>query len=187
MNREIKGIITTENPDEHWGFLHPKGKTVLDLGCGINNEQFLPTPMWFIMQKDAKKVIGVDGNPQSYQWFKLNYNVQNFIPFMDMIDRYEKIEFYFDYFKPQVVKMDIEGSEIYMNAFRNDLFDNVEEIGIEYHSLPCLIAVENKLKENGFTIEYYKFEHLEIEHQGVLYARKTKYHTHFENNEYKKD
>jgi len=172
MSREIKGIIQNEDPNVHWGFLNPRGKVVLDLGCGINNDQFLPTPMWFIQEKGAKKVIGVDGNPQSYQWFRQNYNVQNFISFMDMVDRYEKFEFYFDYFKPQVVKMDVEGSEIFMNAFRNDLFDTVEEIGIEIHSYPCLIAVESKLKENGFKIDYYKFEHLELEHQCVLFGKK---------------
>jgi len=168
--RVIKGIIKTENPDEHWGFLNPKDKVVLDLGCGINNDQYLPTPMWFIMERKASKVIGVDGNPQSYEWFKTNYNVKNFISFMDLVDRYEKFEFYFDYFKPQVVKMDVEGSEILMNAFQNHLFDNVEEIGIEYHSFPCLISIEGKLKENGFKMDYYKFEHLDLEHQGVLYG-----------------
>lgn len=171
MDREIKGIITSENPKEHWGFLFVQDKVVLDLGCGINSEH-TPTPWYFIQDRGASKVIGVDSNPQSYQWFKQNYNIQNFIPFMDMVDRYEKFEFYFDYFKPQVVKMDVEGSEIYMNAFNNKLLDSVEQIAIEYHNYPCLLAIEGKLKENNYKLQYYKFEHLDITHQGVLYGYK---------------
>lgn len=171
MDRDIKGIITSENPKEHWGFLFVQDKVVLDLGCGINSEH-TPTPYYFIQDRGASKVIGVDSNPQSYQWFKQNYNIQNFIPFMDMVDRYEKLEFYFDYFKPQVVKMDVEGSEIYMNAFNNKLLDGVEQIGIEYHNYPCLLAIEGKLKENNYKLQYYKFEHLDITHQGVLYGYK---------------
>lgn len=171
MDRDIKGIITSENPKEHWGFLFVQDKVVLDLGCGINSEH-TPTPWYFIQDRGASKVIGVDSNPQSYQWFKQNYNIQNFIPFMDMVDRYEKFEFYFDYFKPQVVKMDVEGSEIYMNAFNNKLLDSVEQIAIEYHNYPCLLAIEGKLKENNYKLQYYKFEHLDITHQGVLYGYK---------------
>jgi hypothetical protein len=37
MDRLIKGTIATEHPQEHWGFLNVQGKTVLDLGCGINS------------------------------------------------------------------------------------------------------------------------------------------------------
>lgn len=173
MDRDIKGIITSENPKEHWGFLYVQDKVVLDLGCGINSEH-TPTPWYFIQDRGAKKVIGVDSNPQSYQWFKQNYNIQNFIIFSDVIDRYEKIVFLFDYFKPQVVKMDIEGAEIYMNALNNELFDTVEQIAIEYHSFPCLVAIEGKLKENNYILEYYKFEHLNIDHQGVLFGYKKK-------------
>lgn len=173
IDREIKGIITSENPKEHWGFLHVQDKVVLDLGCGINSEH-TPTPCHFIIERGASKVIGVDSDPQSYQWYKMNYNVQNFICYMDMVDRYEKMEYYFDYFKPQVVKMDIEGAEIYMNALNNNLLNSVEQIAIEYHNYPCLISIENKLKENNYELQYYKFEHLNIEHQGVLYGYKKK-------------
>jgi len=50
MSRQIKGTITTEHPQEHWGFLNVQGKTVLDLGCGINSEH-TPTPWYFLEDK----------------------------------------------------------------------------------------------------------------------------------------
>lgn len=191
---EIKGIINTESPNEHWGFLPVKDKVVLDLGCGINSE-FTPTPWYFLQEQGAKKVIGVDSDNNSYQWFKKNFNVQNFIPFMDMVDRIEKFEFYFGYFKPQIVKMDVEGSEILLNALKPELLEGIEHIGIEYHNLSCKISCERLFKDNGYKVDYYKFNHLDIDYQGVLHAYKlfepvklnkleTRYHTHFENAEY---
>jgi len=46
--REIKGIINSENPAEHWGFLPVKDETILDLGCGINNNEYIPTPVYWV-------------------------------------------------------------------------------------------------------------------------------------------
>jgi hypothetical protein len=171
MDRLITGTITTEAPDIHWGFLNVQGKSVLDLGCGINSE-FTPTPWYFLQDKKAKHVVGIDSNPQSYEWFKNNFKVQNFIPIMDMVDRIEKFYLYLGYYKPEIVKMDIEGSEILINALDVSYLESVQQIGIEYHNLSCLISCENKLKEAGFELEYYKFDNLDIDYQGVLHGYK---------------
>lgn len=171
MERLLKGTITTEHPQEHWGFLNVEGKTVLDLGCGINSE-FTPTPWYFLQEQKAKQVIGIDSNSQSYEWFKQNFVVKNFLPIMDMIDRIEKFELYLGYYKPEIVKMDIEGSEILINALNVSYFESVQQIGIEYHNLSCLISCEHKLKEAGFELEYYKFNHLDVDYQGVLHGYK---------------
>ncbi len=171
MDRLIKGTITTEQPQEHWGFLNVQGKTVLDLGCGINSEH-TPTPWHFLQDMKAKHVVGIDSNPQSYDWFIKNFKVKNFLPIMDMVDRIEKFELYLGYYKPEVVKMDIEGSEILINALDVSYLESVREIGIEYHNLSCLISCEHKLREAGFKLEYYKFEHLDIDYQGVLHGYK---------------
>ena len=172
MSREIKGTITTEAPDTHWGFLNVQGKSVLDLGCGINSE-FTPTPWYFLQDMKAKHVVGVDSNPESYNWFKHNFKVKNFIPIMDMVDRIEKFELYLGYYKPEVVKMDIEGSEVLMNALDVSYLESVQQIGIEYHNLSCLISCENKLTEAGFKLEYFNFENLDIDYQGVLHGYKS--------------
>ena len=91
---------------------------------------------------------------------------------MDYVDRIEKFQLYLGYYKPEVVKMDIEGSEILINALDISYLESVQEIGIEYHNLSCLISCEHKLKEAGFHLEYYKFEHLDIDYQGVLHGFK---------------
>ena len=172
MDRQIKDYIQTENPADHWKFLPIKGETILDLGCGINNNEFTPTPMYWI-EKGAAKVIGVDPAQQSYDWFKKNYSIKNFINVMDYIDRIEKFELYLGYYKPTVVKIDVEGGELYLNGLDSKYLDTVKHIGVEYHNLPCLVSCERLLKDNGFTIEYYKFNSVELDHQGVIHAYKT--------------
>jgi hypothetical protein len=171
MERIAKGIIHTESPTEHWGFLPVEGQTILDLGCGINNQEFTPTPMHWVMNK-AKLVIGVDPSKESYDWFKQNYNVRNFINIMDYVDRIEKFQLYFGYYKPDVAKIDVEGAEIFLNALDEKYLSNTRHIGIEYHNLSCLISCENLLKNAGYELDYYKFPHLDLDYQGVLYAHK---------------
>ncbi len=170
MERQIKGEIHSEHPQDHWRFLPIEGQTILDLGCGINSEH-TPTPMYWIQNK-AKFVAGVDPSSQSYDWFKQNFNVRNFVHTMDYVDRIEKFELYLGFYKPDVVKIDIEGGELYLNGLDAKYLDGVRHIGIEYHNLPCLISCERLLKDNGYTLEYYKFPHLDIDYQGVLYAHK---------------
>jgi hypothetical protein len=171
MERIIKGYIKTENPEEHWGFLPIEGETILDLGCGINNNEYVPTPMYWVQNK-AKMVYGVDPGQESYTWFKQNFVVKNFINIMDWVDRTEKFDLYMNATKPTVMKIDVEGSEIFLNAIKPSSLDGIRHIGIEYHSLSCLLSCEHLLRDNGYELEYYKFDHLDIDYQGVLHAHK---------------
>jgi len=172
MNREIKGIIHNEDPATHWGFLPIEGETILDLGCGINNQEFLPTPMYWV-RNGAKMVYGVDPGQPSYDWFKQNFVVKNFINIMDWVDRVEKFDLYFKATKPSVVKIDVEGSEIFLNALNPEYLEGVRHVAIEYHNLPCLLSCEHLLRDNGYELEYYKFNHLDIDYQGVLHGYKS--------------
>lgn len=181
MSRDIKGLIHNEDPVHHWGFLPVDGETILDLGCGINNTEFNPTPIYWI-QKNAKMVYGVDPSQQSYEWFKSNLNLKNFINIMDWVDRTEKFELYFKATKPTVVKIDVEGSEIFMNAVNPECLEGIRHIGIEYHNLACLLSCEHLLRDNGYELSYYKFNHLDIDHQGVLHAHKRNVITKLRNN-----
>lgn len=170
MEREISGLIHNESPDNHWSFLPIEGKTILDMGSGINSE-FTPTPMYWI-QNGAKMVYGVDPSQDSYNWYRQNYNIKNFIQFCDWIDRLEKFSFYFDAVKPDVAKIDVEGSEIFLMGLKPESLNSCRHIGIEYHNLPALLACEYLFKENGYEMKYYKFPHLDIDYQGVIYGSK---------------
>jgi hypothetical protein len=170
MTREIKGYINSEKPEDHWRMLPIDGETILDLGCGINSQE-TPTPIYWIQNK-AKLVIGVDPSKESYEWFQKNFKIKEFIPIMDYVDRIEKFHLYFGYYKPTVAKIDIEGGELYLNGLDAAYLTKTAHIAIEYHSYPCLVSCERLLKDNGYEIEYYKFGHIDIDHQGVIYGKK---------------
>lgn len=170
MERTIKGEIHSEHPQDHWRFLPVENETILDLGCGINSEH-TPTPVYWVQNK-AKMVYGVDPSQQSYEWFKTNFVVKNFINIMDYVDRTEKFDLYMSAVKPTVMKIDVEGSEIFLNAIKASNLDGIRHIGIEYHNLSCLLSCEAVLTSNGYFIDYYKFPHLDIDYQGVLHAHK---------------
>lgn len=172
MERKIKGTISNEDPTVHWGFLPIKDETILDLGCGINNNEFQPTPVYWVLN-GAKMVYGIDPSPQSYQVFKEQFVVKNFLNIMDYIDRVEKFELFIRATKPTVCKIDVEGAEIFMNALNPELLEGINHFGIEYHNLSCLVAIEGLFKQNGYSIDYYKFDHLDINYQGVLHAYKS--------------
>jgi SAM-dependent methyltransferase len=171
MDLEIKGVIKSEDPAEHWGFLPVEGEIILDLGCGINNADHISTPVYWITNK-ASYIIGIDASPESYELFKKHLFLRNFVNIMDYIDRIEKFELYLGYYKPTVVKIDVEGGELYLNGLDSQYLDSVKHIAIEYHNLPCLVSCKRLLEENNYTIDYYKFESQAIDHQGVIHGYK---------------
>lgn len=170
MERHITGNISNESPESHWSFLPIEGKTILDLGSGINSE-YTPTPMYWVQNK-AKMVYGVDPSNDSYNWYKQNFNVKNFVQIMDYVDRLEKFEFYFNAVKPDVAKIDVEGAEIFLTGLKPETLEGCRHIGIEYHNLSCLVACERLLTDNGYDLYYYTLPHLDINYQGVIHAHK---------------
>lgn len=145
-------IIRTEEPKEHWGFLDVEGKVLMDMGCGIWEHNIELTPIFFL-NKGATKVIGIDPSEPSYTWYRDNLKTERFFQHMDYLDSTEKFKFYLNAYKPQVLKIDVEGSEIYLNNITKEDMESVIEIGVEYHSLACRITIESMATEWGFKIE----------------------------------
>ncbi len=170
---EIK-VIHTENPKEHWGFLECDSRIILDLGHGIWEENTEPTPIHFL-KEGASLVVGVDPSQPSYNWYKDNLKTDRFIQHNDYIDSPNKFQLYLRYYKPHVVKCDIEGSEIFMASLTKEDMESVREMGIEYHSLACRIVIENMATEWGFNIEQqYQLMDINPGGMGVFHLKKPK-------------
>ena len=170
---EIK-IIKTENPDEHWGFLEVDGRVIIDMGSGIWEQNTEPTPIYFL-KEGARKVIGIDPSEPSYVWYRDNVKTERFIQHMDYLDSTEKFKFYLNAYKPHVLKIDIEGSEIFMGNLTAEDMESVREIGIEYHSLACRITIENMAAHWGFNIEdQYQLMDINPGGMGVYHLKKPK-------------
>lgn len=162
--------INSEDPHDHWNMLPVKGKVVLDLGSGIWDHS-LPTPLYFL-QEGAERVIGVDGSHQSYQWFEQNLQDDRFIQHMDMMDSKGKFELFLGYYKPDVIKCDVEGGELHLMGLNPSLFNSVMDISIEYHDPTTKFVCEQTLKNNGFTLQHYTFPGIDPKNQGVVYGTK---------------
>jgi hypothetical protein len=167
-------IIRSEDPSEHWHFLDVKDKIVLDLGCGLWDSQ-MPTPYYFLKERGASKVIGVDSSVDSYNWYMTNFKEPNFLLHLDNIDHIDKFKMYIGFIKPHVIKIDIEGMELLMGNLTKELMEPVKEMAIEYHGLAHNIMLKTMFNEWGFTeVDQYAFEGIPVDSQGVFHARKPK-------------
>lgn len=152
--------IDTEEPDVHWGFFDITNKVVFDLGCG----QFyssISTAEWFL-NKGANKVIGVD-------LLDINLNNERFTMIVENINSTEQIQNLLDVHHPNLIKCDIEGSEVYLDGINN--LSEVEQIAIEYHDNHTKLVCENKIKEWGFeNITMFQLFNENVDRIGVIYA-----------------
>lgn len=156
--------ITSEEPIDHWGFLNIKNKIVLDLGCARFHSS-ISTAEWFILN-GASRVIGID---LGHEIIDMN----NFIYHSLAIDSTQKIKGLIETYKPDIIKADIEGAEIYFNDISLNDLGIVSEIAIEYHNNELKEVVLTKLNEWGFdVIDIYQLFDIEIERMGVIHAIK---------------
>ena len=143
-------VVYSENPLEHWSDIkNLDDKIVLDLGCGWIDHGHASTPEYFI-SRGASKVIGVDISDGEIEKLKEIYPEHIFIlrminsanDFIDLINMY----------KPDFIKMDIEGAEIYLKDVPKEVFDSVKEFAIEYHNPECKKVITDKFDELDFEI-----------------------------------
>jgi hypothetical protein len=154
--------ITSEEPEIHWPFLKVKDKVVLDLGCGIFYSQ-QATPDWFV-NEGASKVIGVDlGNdkPSHFTYHKKPINSKTDL--LDLLHEY----------KPDVIKCDIEGAEVYFSDISADDMKSVTQFAVEYHDNDLKLLMDKKIKDWGFeNSDTHQLFDEDIDRIGVIYAWK---------------
>ena len=171
--------INSEHPHIHWSFLDVKDKIVLDMGCSFYDATYNPNMLssaeWFV-NNNAKVVIGFDANLYEINKYNTVYrNNPKYKIFQLFIDSKEKIKNLLNY-KPQIIKCDIEGGEIYFKDITKDEMDFVEQIGIEYHDEETKKMCEVKLSEWGFDfIEQYSLMDIDTNIQGVFCGKKSKF------------
>jgi hypothetical protein len=143
-------IVNSEDPIEHWSDITDvEDKIVMDLGCGWLFQNHQSTPEYFI-NRGAKHLIGVDAACGEIHKLKELYPHHTFVC-KTILSEVDLIELFNEY-KPQVIKMDIEGYESVIQNMNKEDFTCVEEIGVEYHNPTCKQILETKLDEFGFII-----------------------------------
>lgn len=164
-------IITSENPDNHWRFLNPQDKIVMDMGCSFWDSSWHEgwlSSSEYLVSKGAKKLIGFDCAKHDIQKYHILYGNEGiYETFVLCVNSHKHIEDVLEKYKPQVIKCDIEGAEIYFENITLDMIPFVEEIAIEYHNGPTKEMCENKIKEWGFNSQLYQLGDNPINSAGV--------------------
>jgi hypothetical protein len=167
-------IVHSENPLEHWSDITDlNDKVVLDLGCGWLFQPFQSTPEYFI-SRGAKQIIGLDASCGEIEQLKVKYPEHIFK--CKTIQQINDLVDLFITYRPQVIKMDIEGYESLMKFITAEQFSSVEEIAVEYHNPECKKILTDKLKELGFEIfslNQFGWFCTDINQMGIMHAKKT--------------
>lgn len=170
----ITKIVHSEDPQEHWSDIeNVEGKIVLDLGCGWLFQPHESTPEYFI-NRGASIVIGVDAACEETNKLQQKYPEHIFIcktiiTEQDMIDIFES-------YRPQIVKMDIEGYESVIDKMNQEHFESIEELAIEYHNPTCKSILDKKLPEFGYEITHvnqFGWFVTDTNIMGIMHAKKT--------------
>lgn len=143
-------VVHSENPLEHWSDIENlEGKIVLDLGCGWINQGHASTPEYFI-SRGASKIVGVDISCGEINKLNEIYPTHTFI--CKGVNNAEDLSTLISEYRPQVIKMDIEGAEVHLKEVPKEVFESVEEFAIEFHNPECKKVVIEKFEELGFEI-----------------------------------
>jgi len=139
-------VITTENPEVHWGFVNVKDRLVLDLGCGRvwhtdrqrSSDKHLhwPDTPEFFLNRGASQVIGID--PRQYEIERYQdeylYNDGKGVFFNATIHTAVDIQYWIEKFNPNCVKVDIEHQEKVLVDLPSDIIKKVDEWYVECHT-----------------------------------------------------
>jgi predicted RNA methylase len=151
--------IYNEDYNKHWNFTSFKDKVILDLGADYGSTAY------YFLRKGANKVIAVEGNSELAAKMKLNFkNDDRVIAIHEFIDSSSKIENLISVHHPDLIKVDIEGSE--MCILDMDNVGQVNEWLIETHSNEIYNALSRFLTKEGFSIRSIDY----AENLRVIYA-----------------
>lgn len=136
--------------EHHWGIaskqVNYNNKSILDLGAdnGSTAEIFLK---W-----GAKRVIAVEGDTKLASELLSKYSQSDkVVAIYAFINDSSQIEEFIRFYKPDIIKVDIEGAEIHLLSLNPKIISSVNEWIIEVHSEELEIKVTNLFKTNSYS------------------------------------
>jgi hypothetical protein len=148
----INGVIAPlydENYLEIYGFIDYKGKVVLDVGAEVGSTA------QFFLSEGASSVIAIEGSDSCFSKLKANAKqMGNVIPLKIYINETNHFEELIRHYKPDIVKVDIEGSEIHLFNISDSIFCSVKNYLVEVHSIDLLEKFKQKCVSNGYSMSF---------------------------------
>lgn len=146
-NGTLIPAIYAESYDFQWGDVKCKGLSVLDVGADIGSTA------QFFLKKGAKQIIAVEGSGKCFNKLKSNAkSLIRVIPILLLVNDPKQIESLILKYKPDIVKMDIEGGEEYLFQTEDVVFAEVPEYIIEVHSNNLFDMLKKKSEVNNYEI-----------------------------------
>jgi hypothetical protein len=146
-----------------------ENKIILDLGAanGDSSEYFI--------HMGARFVIAVDGAKDRYENLVENSKLFNgkIIPILLFITKPEEIENLIIVHKPDIVKADIEGAEIYLCAIKDEIWNMVPEYIVETHEGYLHNSEDEKMREKCNRLNYRILKDKIITYSHIIYAIKS--------------
>lgn len=170
-------IINSENSSDHWRLLSIKDKNVLDLGCGrwygVEQENEY-SPLYF-ERNGASQVIAVDELKEEIEFYKQKTNNSNKFIFLErkISSPNDIINILNEFPTIDCIKCDIEGAETNFFTLEKEIFTNISDIAIEFHSTEIKNTLLSKLVEWGFFVNFISKFSFAGDHVGVIFASKT--------------
>jgi precorrin-6B methylase 2 len=145
--------FSSENYDLHWNHVSFAGKIVLDLGADYGS-----TACYF-HKKGASQVIAVEGNHEVAEKLK-RYAIKHpfVIPDEKFIASPDDITLLINQHSPDVVKVDIEGSEVHLLKCPVEALTKVNEWLIEAHSGDLCSQIKEMFVSLGYRVFTVNFE-----------------------------
>ena len=157
--------LNQEDYDKHWGHTSFKGKTVLDIGADYGSTAY------YFLKHGAKRVVAVEGDKRFISKLRKNYGrSQNVTCVNKWVSCARDIEVLVRKFKPDIIKVDIEGSESHILGVSPTVLCSVPEWLIEVHSKDLFLKLDNLFTSHGFNTE----RHYPILPHRVIYAYRRK-------------
>ena len=149
----IEGIFSDESPDQHWPGVEVDGLTVLDLGAGdfgrIGQLQH-PSTVEYWLTGGAARVIAVDENQSD-----LDYLTQERVtPLAISLTTAEQIAALLSEYRPDLVKVDIEGAEILLTDVDPAALVIPTTYLIEAHNSELHDLLRDLLQGCGYTLHW---------------------------------
>ena len=167
--QKLEDTITSEAPADHWGDVDCSGVTVLDLGAGDfgmrHNRGYISTvDHW--LEHGAASVIAVDMNLRDLVEVGGDDRVTIVA---DTLFHSAQIDALLEQYRPEIVKVDIEGAECLLRDVRRQSFRIPGAWLIETHTDALHDDVLVALDDHGFDVVRVR-AHVDSERFRVVYA-----------------
>ena len=146
--------IIDEDPKNAWPekYINVKDRVVLDLGCGFfgRSEQVTTSTSEYFKKLGAKKVISIDQNDHDIEYLKS----KGVDARKEFINHSSLLKDFILKNNVEVIKSDIEGSEVHFLYLEEEVFKLVREYYVETHDTLAFKKFMKKFKKYNYEIRH---------------------------------